>query len=288
MPFPRMWRNSQPSVEDVVEEHETEEEEETPTEETPPPDTSGDDRLQAILDRQAQMFTQGIEQTVSKFVQPPAAAPDPDEEPIQAPTHAQMREAAEEGDWDKYFQLQAQREAAVYEASMREMRKAEKRLRSEGANFMTQTNTHLVKQQVPDFEEYQQDVDNLADQLGLDAVSRRNPQVVDLLMSTVRGRPENIDKIVQARIDAEKRNRNGDGTTSDVTGSGRSVNPGGQNHEPVFREVDLQAIHQTGKDPNQVARGLGYKDWSEYEKASVALDNDVRSIPKWRRPRGGR
>ena len=285
MPFQTWWKSSQTSDvnEDVVDEDQ--DEEEIPTEPAAPAATYTRDDLQTLLDNQAKLFTQGLEQTVSRFVKPVAPDPDPDDEPIQAPTHKQLKEAAEEGDWDKYFALQEQREAAVYQASVRESRKEIKRLRSEGMSFINQTNDYLVKQQVPDFDEYKEDVAALAAQLGLDAATVKNPQVAAMLTSTVRGRPENIEKEVQKRIEAQKRQRNGDGTTSDVSSAGRQVGRGQQDREPVFTSEGLRAIQETGKDPNQVARGMGYKDWASYETAAVAVQSDDRSVPKWRRPK---
>lgn len=244
-------------------------------------------QVQEMMDRQAEMFTQGLQQTVERYV-PQARPQEPVEEPIQAPSHEQLRLAAEEGDWTKYTALQEQREQAVYQASMREVDRRARAMRQEGGAWMAETNRRFVDTKVPDYKKYQKDVDLLAEQLGIDPVSRTDPNVVELLTSTIRGRPENMEKEFAARIEAQKRQANGDGTTSDVASPGRSFGGQHSEQEPVFSHEALRGMDDMGKDRNALAKRMGYNDWAAYETAAAGIYSADKAVPKWRRGKGGR
>jgi hypothetical protein len=245
------------------------------------------EQVQKMMDGQAQTLMQGFQQTLQQVV-PQGKREEDEEKPIEAPSHAQMQAALEEGDFTRYMQMQAQRESAIYQASVRDSRKEINTIRNEGLGWVAQTNKQLVDQSVPDYKKYQKDVDALADQLGIDAVARTNPDVVSLLTSTVRGRPENIEKEFQIREEARKRQANGDGVTSDGgSGRGRVGNAReDRDREPVFSAEAMQALEGAGKSGEDFAKQMGYKDWDEYEKAASTVYTDERAVPKWRRGKG--
>lgn len=245
------------------------------------------EQVQAMMDRQAQTLTEGFQQGFRAMAQQLAPqGTKEEEEPIKAPSHEQLRTALEEGDWDRYTQLAAQRENAIYQASVREADKRVNAFRSEGQQWMEKTNRQIIGTAVPDYKKYQEDVEALAEQLGIDAVSRTSPEVVEMLTSTVRGRPENIEKEFAARLEAQKRQANGDGTTSDVASVGRTLPGERSDRAPVFSQEALRALEVAGRTGDEMAKKIGYESFAEYEKAAVALDNDERVVPKWRRAKG--
>lgn len=287
MPFHNWWTktNQSQSVEggDEMPEEEIEEVEEEEQEETPTSPMMSAEQVQAMMDRQAETLTKGFQQSLQQLTTPQH---EEKEEEIKAPSHAQMKQALEDGDWDAYMKMQEQREAAVYQATQRTLEKGAAALRNEGSQWMTETNKRLLDQQVPDYKKYQKDVDALADQLGINALARTNPEVADLLTSTVRGRPENIEKEIQARIEASKRQANGPGTTSDVSSTGRVPHSGHESNVPVFSNEALQSLVPVGKDKDGFAKMMGYENWAAYEAFTSNLYSEETVVHKWRRPKG--
>jgi len=280
------WRR-QNHVDDVEEETTESETAEEVVEETPSPSYMTAQQVQEMMDRQAQLFSQGLQETVERYV-PRQRQVEPEEEPIHAPSHEQLKAALEEGDYDTYMKLQAQRENAIYQASVREANKRVRQAEQVGMQFMADTNRQLIKTQVPDYEKYSTEVNQLADSLGLDPVTRTNAVAVEWLTNAVRGKPENIEKEFAARLEAHKRNANSNGVTPDVSGRGRV--PAGQHieQEPTFSASALQALEFSGKHPEDVARSMGYKSWDEYQSVANKVYAQDKSIPKWKRNKGGK
>lgn len=283
------WLTGSQSNEESAEEQTEDQEPEQEVEEKPQAMVNmTTEQLQSLLNQQAEMFTSGLQQTVSQFVKP--VNTEEEEKPLQAPSHEQiaaaLAEAQESGDYSKYTQLQQQREGAIYQAGQREVQKEVKRLRTEGSNFIAQTNKQLIKQSVPDFDRYESEVEALASQLGLPQDTWTQPDVVALLTNTVRGRPENIEREFAERMEAQKRQANGTGQTADVGTAGRSLPSRGEEREPILSDEGKRALRSIGKTDDEFAKMMGYPDWATYERVADAVFSDDVVVHKWRKNAG--
>lgn len=198
---------------------------------------------------------------------------------IEEPSLDQIAEAWEEGETKKALQLQAQRDQA------REMRYNYQlqQVYQHGQQEFANVNKKLVNNVVPDYQKYEKDVANLMEEVGLPKEYRSNLQIIELLTNSVKGR--NIDKLVEERIEAMKRQENDAETATPGTvnrGTVSSVPP-----QRVVSEDAEMALNFVGKDKESFAKARGYQSWSDYENNVSAYQQVKRGqgsyMPKWRR-----
>ena len=131
-------------------------------------------------------------------------------------------------------------------------------LRDEGLSAIAGINQEMARAKMPHYEKYKSEIDAMLQALPVNV--RLNPQVYEMCYKTVVG--GHLDDIVTERLQQEARK-----ATQPVEV------PGGRGRRPAQDEIpdaaDLSpgaadALAMIGRDQDDFARRLGYKDWKDH------------------------
>lgn len=217
------------------------------------------DAVQAMLDRNAEQMNQHFTALVSGLQT--SLAPKDEHPTVAMPSDEDFKKALDEGDTAGFLRLQRQKDVAM--ATIYDNRLTAQEAASNERMLALQE--RVVSTSVPD--EYKKEVDGMMDELGITRDLRTNPKVLELLTLAAKGK--NADAIAAAAVEAAKRQANDD-PVGDVSSQGRAVG-GHEKPEPVFSDQAHMALQSVGRDGDAFAKGMGYKDWADYENATRNL-----------------
>ncbi len=275
--MPGLWRRSarvEPVTEPVVE---------APVVETPKYVTP--EELNAALDRATQQMVSTVQGLAA-----PRPAPAPQQPPIQQfneqqiadITEDELNEAFTEGNLVKYDKLQKQRIAKERQDYRRDIHQ----LKQEGMQAIAGLTQQMSAPKRAGLEKYQGEIDAILGTFPVE--TRANQQVLEFVYNSVRG--NHFRELVDAEAEVAKRAANtkptqgsGDAATDRTTAmAAKSVSwnesldkrMAGRNATPAD-----QALATTGKDPDQFARQLGYKNMEDY--LAKTAEYETKKTHKW-------
>lgn len=215
--------------------------------------------VQAMLDRNAEQMNQHFTALVTGLQT--SLTPKEQQQQVAMPSDEEMKKALDDGDSAAYLRLQKQKDIAM--ATIYDQRLSAQETAANERLLALQE--RVVETSVP--QEYKKEVDGMLDELGVDRSLRSNPKVLELLTLAAKGK--NADALAAAAVEAAKRQANLE-PTGDVSGVGRVVG-GKEAPAPVFSDNAHHALSAAGHDKNAFAKGMGYKDWDDYEAAASNL-----------------
>lgn len=237
------------------------------------------DQVEQMISRQNEQFANYQRETLNAVQQ--SMAPRREEEQLQPPDPKEMKRALEEGDSDRYLELQQQQLLYVQQMTENRIRSLEQA----AVQRFDDLNQQTIETQ-PTYQRYKREVEAMMDDLQLGPSLRRNPKIVSILANAARG--QNVEKEFE-EMQQQRRRQRGRQATGEPTNarSGRSTRRGRQEQEPVFSPDAMQALRASRRTPDRHAQLLGYKDWADYEAQTAQQYErwDEMNVPSWRRNR---
>ena len=258
-----------------------------PVEETPIVDTPKyvtPDDMTAALDR----ATQHIIGTVQSLVTPrPVPTQQQQTQPFneqQVPdiNEEELQQAFQEGNLVQYDKLQKQRIAKERQDYRRDIHQ----LKQEGMQAIAGLTQQMSAPKRAGLEKYQGEIDAILGTFPVE--TRANQQVLEFVYNSVRG--NHFRELVDAEVETSKRaaatkqtQGAGDAATDRTTAMASKATSWNENLDQrmVGRNATPadQALATTGKDPDQFARQLGYKNMDDY--LAKTAEYETKKTHKW-------
>ena len=239
------------------------------------------DQVNDMLRNQREMMeeqSRSMVEAMRESFRPQQPQEEQQQQGVSFPDQQEMVEALNAGDTQKYLNLQNQQTLALHQMYENRIRGLE----SQGMQRLTELNEQVIKQQNPQYAEYEEDIKKMMDQAQVPADQRTNPVIIDILTKAAIG--ANLEKEFEKKIEATRRQRNLSPTGEPSPKRYASGGAGGGRGEPVFSDESLQALRQSRRTPDDHARSMGYQNWAEYEKATQEkYDKWNEHEPSWRK-----
>lgn len=197
------------------------------------------------------------------------AAPQQQQRPQEAPkfrevTDQELKEAFEDGDFQQYNALMQARQAKQQYEQEQRVEQRIKQLEQVGLSSIAGLTRQMVTQQLPYYNQFKDQIDAFVQQLPPD--QQLNPEVYKHAHNMVVGSPENMEKIIEQKIEQRVRQA-ANGVRTQQSGGRQQQRQGmqqGQGQMFELTEDEQDELAYKGYDTDQFARRLGYASWEDY------------------------
>lgn len=256
---------------------------ETPEEEKPKEDELTLEKVQASFDEKLSKLTETIQGVVSASKPIPAdtqsqAAPK-FEMPPEVPDE-DIEAAMESGDYKTAMKLQRQQR----DRDKLELKVQQAQLETNGMNYIGALTRSQMRGSLKNFKAYEKEIDTVL--ATFDPSIRSNPEVLRGVYDMVRGR--HVEDETAAAIEESKRQMNLD--PAPEVGNQTQRGPKGAAKKPktpktveeAFGAEAAAALNSMGRDPDEVAKKLGYDNFAHYAAAADDLNEHwTERMHKW-------
>ena len=210
--------------------------------------------VQINFTQQMQTLQQQIVESMGRF----NPVPQPAEPTVSDASDDELEQVVASGQGRKKLRQMVQAEMAKLK------REHIDPLQDVGLGAIARLTSEVSKRDMPHYDRFKKEIDSKINSVA--PASRLNPEIHQLAYKAVLG--EHVDELIKEATEAAIRKQAG--TAQDGTGSsgrGDGIKGGKQTGlREDFGESADQALKSIGRDPDQFAKGLGYKNYQDYRE----------------------